>query len=93
MKCLGSGLGFRDPGSLSRHHPSRHFCDGARVPSTGPCPGPAIDHNAGACVRGACVLRVNPLPAGVEEYDWKNGWPLIADRTIMIYGHGVRARK
>jgi hypothetical protein len=54
---------------------------------------PAIDHNAGACVRGACVLRVNPMPAGVEEYDWKNGWPLIADRTLVIYGRGVASKK
>ena len=54
---------------------------------------PAIDHNAGACVRGACVLRINPMPAGVEEYDWKNGWLLIADRALVIYGRGVRAGK
>jgi hypothetical protein len=54
---------------------------------------PAIDHNAGACVRGACVLRINPMPAGVEEYDWKNGWPLIADRTLVIYGRGVASKK
>ena len=54
---------------------------------------PAIDHNAGACVRGACVLRINPMPAGVEEYDWKNGWPLVADRTLVIYGRGVRDKK
>ncbi len=54
---------------------------------------PAIDHNAGACVRGACVLRINPIPAGVEEYDWKNGWPLVADRTLIIYGRGVRDKK
>ena len=33
---------------------------------------PNADHNAGACVRGACVIRVNPLPAGFEEIDWKN---------------------
>jgi len=50
----------------------------------------AIDHNAGACVRGACVIRVNPVPAGFEEYDWKNGWPLIRDRRVAIYGHGVK---
>ena len=54
---------------------------------------PAIDHNAGACVRGACVLRVNPMPAGFEEYDWKNGWPLIADRALIIYGRGVTEKK
>jgi len=52
--------------------------------------GPLMDHNAGACVRGACVIRVNPMPAGCEEYDWKNGWPLIGDRTIVIYGDGIR---
>lgn len=52
--------------------------------------GPMMDHNAGACVRGACVIRVNPMPAGTEEYDWKNGWPLIGDRTVVIYGDGIR---
>ncbi len=49
-----------------------------------------IDHNAGACVRGACVIRVNPMPEGYEEYDWKNGWPLIAEKKIVIYGCGIR---
>ena len=53
---------------------------------------PKIDHNAGACVRGACVIRVNPVPKGFEEYDWKNGWPLITDRWIVIYGRGVSKR-
>ena len=51
---------------------------------------PKIDHNAGACVRGACVIRVNPAPAGFEEYDWKNGWPLIAEGRVVIFGRGVR---
>jgi hypothetical protein len=49
-----------------------------------------IDHNAGAGARGACVIRVNPMPEGYEEYDWKNGWPLIGDRKVVIYGRGVR---
>jgi len=49
-----------------------------------------IDHNAGFCVRGACVIRVNPMPEGYEEYDWKNGWPLIEGRKIVIYGCGIR---
>lgn len=53
---------------------------------------PKIDHNAGSCVRGACVIRVNPVPAGFEEYDWKNGWPLIAEGKIVIYGRGVRTK-
>ena len=49
----------------------------------------AIDHNAGNCVRGACVIRLNPMPGGYEEYDWKNGWPLIKTRQIVIFGRGV----
>ncbi len=49
-----------------------------------------IDHNAGACVRGACVIRVNPMPPGFEEYDWRNGWSLIAEHRVVIYGRGVR---
>jgi hypothetical protein len=51
----------------------------------------AIDHNAGACVRGACVIRLNPAPPGFEEYDWKNGWPLIRGRRIVVYGKGIKA--
>jgi hypothetical protein len=49
-----------------------------------------IDHNAGAGARGACVIRINPMPEGYEDYDWKNGWPLIGDRKVVIYGRGVR---
>jgi len=49
-----------------------------------------IDHNAGAGARGACVIRINPLPQGYEEYDWKNGWPLIGEKKVVIYGRGVR---
>ncbi|HPW18840.1 MAG TPA: hypothetical protein PLP83_10750 [Candidatus Aminicenantes bacterium] len=49
-----------------------------------------IDHNAGAGPRGACVIRVNPMPEGQEEYDWKNGWPLIGEKKVVLYGRGVR---
>jgi hypothetical protein len=52
---------------------------------------PDIDHNAGSCVRGACVIRVNPMPDGYEEFDWKNGWSLIEEGRVVIYGHGVAA--
>ena len=52
----------------------------------------AIDHNAGACIRGATVIRINPMPAGFEEYDWKNGWPLIEGKQIVIFGRGVTMR-
>ncbi len=51
---------------------------------------PRIDHNAGAGARGACVIRVNPMPEGCEEYDWKNGWPLIGDKKVVIFGCGIR---
>jgi hypothetical protein len=73
------------PGRPDRSMKAKTFGDGWDF-------NPAIDHNAGACVRGACVLRVNPMPAGFEEYDWKNGWPLIADRAVVVYGHGVKGR-
>jgi hypothetical protein len=49
----------------------------------------SIDHNAGACVRGATVIRLNPMPEGYEEYDWKNGWTRIDSRQIVIFGNGV----
>jgi len=49
-----------------------------------------MDHNAGASIRGACVIRVNPMPEGYEEYDWKNGWPLIVEKKIVIFGRGIR---
>jgi hypothetical protein len=48
-----------------------------------------MDHNAGACVRGTTVIRVNPMPTGYEEYDWKNGWPLVGAKHIVIFGRGV----
>ncbi|MEJ2110161.1 MAG: hypothetical protein P8Z37_09665 [Acidobacteriota bacterium] len=49
----------------------------------------AIDHNAGNCVRGAAVIRINPMQEGYEEYDWKNGWSLIESREIVVFGRGV----
>jgi hypothetical protein len=71
------------PGRPDRSLKSKTFGDGWDFV-------PGIDHNAGACVRGACVIRVNPMPEGYEEYDWKNGWPLIGDKKIVIFGRGVR---
>jgi hypothetical protein len=50
----------------------------------------AIDHNAGACVRGASVIRINPMPQGLEEYDWKNSWPLVTGRQLVIFGYGIK---
>jgi hypothetical protein len=48
-----------------------------------------LDHNAGKSVRGVVVIRVNPMPAGLEEYDTTNGWSLITEEKIVIYGYGV----
>jgi hypothetical protein len=32
------------------------------------------------------------MPAGFEEYDWKNGWPLVDAKRIAIFGRGVPGR-
>lgn len=48
------------------------------------------DHNAGLCVKATVAIRVNPMPAGLEEFDWKNGgWSLVQDKKLIIYGQGV----
>ncbi len=71
------------PGRPDRSQKSPTFGDGWDY-------APGMDHNAGACVRGACVIRLNPMPEGYEEFDWKNGWPLIGDKKVVIYGYGIR---
>ena len=70
------------PGRPDRSIKSKTFGDGWDFDK-------ALDHNAGSCVRGATVIRVNPMPAGFEEYDWKNGWPLVAEKKLVIFGKGV----
>jgi hypothetical protein len=74
------------PGRPDRSLRAKAFVDGWDFNS-------AIDHNAGACVRGACVIRVNPMPAGFEEFDWKNGWPLIQKKQIVIFGRGIAPKR
>ena len=50
----------------------------------------AKDHNAGRCVRGIVAIRVNPMPEGYEEFDWKNGgFSLIEKRQLIVYGAGI----
>ena len=48
------------------------------------------DHNAGAMVRGVIAIRVNPLPAGVEDFDYHNGgWAYVDSLSVIVYGFGV----
>lgn len=51
------------------------------------------DHNAGLCVRGIVAIRVNPIPEGYEEFDWKNGgWSLMLREELIVYGSGITAK-
>ena len=48
------------------------------------------DHNAGSMVRGVIAIRIDPMPVGVEEFDYMNGgWAYVNAGQIIIYGHGV----
>ena len=48
------------------------------------------DHNAGGMVKGTVIIRLNPVPAGYEEFDIVNGgWALVDAGEILIYGHNV----
>jgi hypothetical protein len=52
----------------------------------------STDHNAGFSARGVAAIRVDPLPTGTTEYDWRNsqtdaGWGLLNDQKIVIYGN------
>jgi hypothetical protein len=49
------------------------------------------DHNAGSMVRGVIAIRIDPMPAGVEEFDSRNGSRAYPDAGhLIIYGHNVR---
>lgn len=48
------------------------------------------DHNAGSMVRGVIAIRIDPMPAGYEEFDYVNGgWAFIDTKQIIIYGNNV----
>lgn len=47
------------------------------------------DHNAGRMAKGVVIIRVRPIPAGCEEYDTSNGWSLIQQKKVVIFGHGI----
>lgn len=49
------------------------------------------DHNAGSMVRGVVAIRIDPMPPGVEEFDYMNGgWAFVEAGELILYGHGVR---
>jgi hypothetical protein len=51
---------------------------------------PDTDHNAGHMVRGVVAIRIDPMPLGVEEFDFMNGgWAYLDAGELIIYGHGV----
>lgn len=48
------------------------------------------DHNSGLGVRGVMAMRINPLPDGYEEFDWKNGgFAYCGSRQLIVYGAGI----
>ncbi len=52
----------------------------------------STDHNAGFSARGAVAIRIDPLPEGTTEYDWRNtgtdaGWSFLRDKKIVIFGN------
>jgi hypothetical protein len=48
------------------------------------------DHNAGDMVRGVIAIRANPLPDGVEDFDYKyGGWAYVDNANIIVYGFGI----
>jgi hypothetical protein len=50
----------------------------------------AKNHNAGDMVRGVIAVRVNPLPQGYEDFDYKyGGWAHIDSQSLIVYGFGV----
>lgn len=50
-----------------------------------------VDHNAGMMVRGVIAIRIDPMPEGVEEFDYMNGgWAYIDSKELIIYGHNIK---
>lgn len=49
------------------------------------------DHNAGDMVRGVIAIRIDPLPAGVEDFDYRNGgWAYVQNASVIVYGQGIK---
>jgi len=48
------------------------------------------DHNSVLSVRSLVAIRINPMPAGYEEFDWKNGgFAYVSKKQLIIYGAGI----
>ena len=48
---------------------------------------PNKDHNAGSSVRSVTAIRVEPLPDGTTDFNWKEGgWNLVDQGKLVIYG-------
>jgi hypothetical protein len=49
------------------------------------------DHNAGSMVRGVIAIRIDPMPVGVEKFDYLNGgWACVEVGQLIIYGHNAQ---
>jgi hypothetical protein len=49
------------------------------------------DHNAGSMVRGVIAIRIDPMPVGIEEFDYMNGgWAYVDAGQLIVYGHGIQ---
>jgi hypothetical protein len=52
-----------------------------------------LDHNAGSCAKAVVAIRIDPMPAGYEEFDFVNGgWAYIDAGEMVIYGQGVPSK-
>jgi len=56
--------------------------------------GDDLDHNAGSCPKVVVAIRINPMPEGKNEFDWRSygGWALVDGKKLLIYGHGVTGK-
>jgi hypothetical protein len=65
--------------------------NGLEYVATGQNESQAQYHNAGDMARGVIAIRIDPMPAGYEEFDYRNGgWAYIPTSTLIVYGYGVQ---
>lgn len=57
------------------------------------CPFPythALHHNAGDCARGVVAIRIDPVPAGMNDVNWLPlAQELLDSQTVLVFGRGV----